>query len=65
MQQSFWCGLATASYLPAAVVPAGRDAQGMPVGVQIIGPYLGDYTVLAFAELIEQLTGGFRPPPGL
>lgn len=65
MQQSFWCGLATAGYLPAAVVPAGLDSAGLPVGLQIIGPYRGDYTVLAFAELVEDLTGGFRPPPGL
>ncbi len=63
MQQSFWCGLATASFLPAAVVPAGLAADGMPVGVQLIGPYLADRTVLEFARLVEELTGGFRRPP--
>jgi amidase len=63
MQQAFWCALPAASYLPAAVVPAGLDATGLPVGVQIIGPYRGDRTVLAFAEFVEQLTGGFQPPP--
>lgn len=63
MQQSFWCGLATLSLLPAAVVPAGLAADGMPVGVQLIGPYLADYTVLELARLVEALTGGFRRPP--
>jgi amidase len=63
MQQSFWCALATTSCLPAAVVPVGLAGNGMPVGLQIIGPYLGDYTTLEFAKLVERVTGGFRPPP--
>jgi len=35
---------------------------GLPIGVQIIGPYLKDYTTLAFAELLEREFGGFVPP---
>ncbi len=64
MQQSFWCALATLAGLPAAVIPAGLDPAGLPVGIQIIGPSFADRTVLGFAALIERLTGGFRPPPG-
>ncbi|HEV7735040.1 MAG TPA: amidase [Candidatus Binatia bacterium] len=59
-----WVGMATAAYLPATVVPVGRTASGLPVGVQIIGPYLEDRTPLAVATHIESLLGGFAIPPG-
>lgn len=60
-----WVGLATAAYLPATTVPVGRTANGLPVGVQIVGPYLEDRTTLAVAQGIEELLGGFVPPPGV
>lgn len=63
MQQSFWCALATIGDLPAAVIPAGIAADGLPVGLQMIGPYLGERAVLEFAAYAEKLLGGFRPPP--
>jgi amidase len=59
-----WIALATATYLPATVVPVGRTAAGLPVGIQIVGPYLEDRTTLAVARRIEELLGGFVPPPG-
>jgi amidase len=52
------------SNLPATVVPVGRTAAGLPVGLQIVGPYLEDRTTLAVARLVEKLLGGFTPPPG-
>lgn len=58
-----WSGLATLPLLPATAVPAGRTPAGLPVGVQILGPRWGDRTTLAFAALVEQITGGFVPPP--
>jgi amidase len=58
-----WVGLATVAYLPATVVPVGRTADGLPVGVQIVGPYLEDRTTLAVGRAIEQLLGGFVAPP--
>ena len=58
-----WVGLATVAYLPATVVPIGRTTQGLPVGVQIVGPYLEDRTTLAVGRCITQLLGGFVPPP--
>jgi amidase len=60
-----WVALATLTHLPATVVPVGHTASGLPVGVQIVGPYLEDRTTLAVGRLIEQLLGGFVPPPGV
>jgi amidase len=59
-----WVGLATVAYLPATAVPVGRTEHGLPVGIQIVGPYLEDRTPLAVARGIEELLGGFVPPPG-
>ncbi|HEX5678916.1 MAG TPA: amidase [Alcanivorax sp.] len=50
-----WVGLAGAVYLPAATVPIGLTEDGLPLAVQIIGPYLEDRTVLAFAAALEGL----------
>ena len=61
--QLVWPELATTSGLPATVAPIERSETGLPIGVQIIGPYLEDRTTLAFAELIEREFGGFTPPP--
>jgi amidase len=62
--QLAWPGLATLANLPATAAPIGSTAAGLPIGVQIIGPYLEDRTTLAFAELVEREFGGFRAPPG-
>jgi len=60
-----WPGLITMAWLPSTVMPVGRTAGGLPVGVQIVGPYLEDRTPLAFARCAEQVLEGFVPPPGL
>jgi amidase len=62
--QLFWAGYAGLAYLPATVAPAGRSAQGLPVGVQIIGPQYGDLTCIHFARLLEESYLGFARPPG-
>ena len=36
---------------------------GLPIGAQIIGPYLEDRTTIGFAGLLERELGGFRAPP--
>ena len=58
-----WIALATACGLPATAIPAGLAADGLPVGVQIIGPRGGDSRTLAVAQAIEDELGGFAPPP--
>ena len=60
-----WPALASVSYLPATVVPVGRGRGDLPVGLQIIGPYLEDRTTLDVARCIGEVVGGFQPPPGL
>jgi hypothetical protein len=57
-----WAGPATGAGLPATVAPIGRTESGLPIGVQIIGPYLEDSTPIQFAQLLEQAFGGFVPP---
>ncbi|MFF0497535.1 amidase [Nocardia aobensis] len=60
--QLVWAGMATMPGLPATAVPAGRSPEGLPVGVQLIGPMFEDRTPLRLAELLEEKIGGFRAP---
>jgi len=65
MENIEWPALVTMALLPSTVIPVGRTAGGLPVGMQIVGPYLEDRTTLAFARAAERELGGFTPPPGL
>jgi amidase len=58
-----WTGLIGVAYLPSTVVPVGQTRAGLPVGAQIVGPYLEDRTPLWLGERLVDLTGGYRPPP--
>ena len=60
--QGFWQGIATVSYLPATVAPIGHTPAGLPIAVQIVGPYLGDLSTIGFARLLEQQYSGYTPP---
>ncbi|MGW1438129.1 amidase [Streptomyces griseus] len=62
LDQLVWAGLATMPGLPSTAVPAGRSPEGLPVGVQIVGPMFEDRTTLRLAELLERRIGGFRAP---
>jgi amidase len=59
-----WADPAGTCGLPATAAPIDRSPTGLPIGVQIIGPYLEDRTTIAFAEMLEREFGGFVPPPG-
>jgi amidase len=59
-----WADPAATCGLPATAAPIDLSPAGLPIGVQIIGPYLEDRTTIAFAELLEREFGGFMPPPG-
>jgi amidase len=62
--QLVWPEIATTPGLPATAAPIGLSDGGLPIGVQIVGPYLEDRTPIAFAALMEREFGGFVPPPG-
>jgi amidase len=64
VDQLVWPGIATLPGLPATSIPVAMSAEGLPIGLQIVGPWLEDRTVLRLAELIEREFGGFVPPPG-
>lgn len=52
--QIVWAGLTGVSYLPSTVVPVRLDARGIPLGVAVAGPYLGDLTTLEVAAALER-----------
>jgi amidase len=67
-----WLSLAYAVTLvgyPAVSLPVGRDRNGMPFGLQIVGPRGGDAFVLAVATALERLLAAdpetARPVPDL
>lgn len=62
--QARWVGLTGVAYLPATVVPVGLTREGLPVGIQIAGPFLEDRTTLDLARRLCETTGGFQRPPG-
>ena len=62
--QVFWAGLPTNAYLPSTIVPTGLDDEGLPIGVQVVGPEYGDLTTLGVARLLEKQGFAFTPPPG-
>jgi amidase len=62
--QGFWQGLATVSYLPATIAPIALSESGLPLSVQIVGPYLHDMTTIGFAREVEISYCSFQPPAG-
>ncbi len=58
------CYRISAATLPALSVPAGFSAAGLPVGLQIVGPWQQDFAVLQIGHAFEQATGHHsrRPP---
>jgi amidase len=60
----FWAGLATMPHLPSVAIPIGHTAQGLPVGMQLIGPKWSDHKILSMGEEISSVLGQrFTPPP--
>ncbi|WIX32422.1 amidase [Salinicola sp. JS01] len=49
--------------LPAISVPAGVDARGLPMGLQLIGAPRDDWGLLQLARLYERISGELAPMP--
>ena len=47
--------------LPGIAVPAGLDAQGLPLGLQLIGRPFDEETLFAAGQVIENAAGRFAP----
>jgi amidase len=56
-----WITLATFLHAPSVAVQAGRNARGMPVGVQLVGRWHGEDRLLDLAAGLEEKFG-FSPP---
>ncbi|HET8532317.1 MAG TPA: amidase [Methylomirabilota bacterium] len=56
--------LSTVPGQPATAFPVGLSREGLPIGLQAIGPYLEDLTPIRFAALLAREIGGFRKPSG-
>ncbi|MFJ8200944.1 amidase [Streptomyces sp. NPDC096152] len=63
--QTSWINLAGPVGLPSLVVPAGRTEDGLPLSVQVIGPYLADRTVVAVGELLARVLPAAPRPEAL
>jgi amidase len=61
--QTLWAGMVGVAMLPATIIPTGPDANGLPIGVQIIGPMMGDLQTIQLAQFLERQGFAFTPPP--
>jgi amidase len=64
MDLLFWMTSATLNGLPATVAPVGLTPEGLPVGMQILGPFLEDATPIDIAGRLADVVGGFQAPKG-
>ena len=60
----FWISFATHPGLPASVFPIGVSKTGLPVGMQVIGPFLEDATPIDIAGKLNEIMGGIQHPEG-
>jgi amidase len=61
--QVSWISLASTAHLPAVSAPVGFTDERLPVGLQIVAPYLEDRTAIDIARRLAEVVGGFEAPP--
>lgn len=61
--QVFWAGLTGVSYLPSTVIPTGLNPAGLPIGLQLVGPEMGDMLTIGAAQILEREGFAFEPAP--
>jgi amidase len=49
---------------PVVVLPLTQSQEGLPIGVQVVGPLWGEMSLLNTAEALTEITGPVRRPPG-
>jgi amidase len=59
----WWCALIGVAYLPSTVVPVGATPSGLPIGMQVVGPFFEDNTSLDVGRRIDAVLGGYKVPP--
>ena len=60
-----WTGFIGITELPSAVPPIGRTPDGIPVGMQVVTPYLRDREAIQLAKLVADVSGGgYEVPKG-
>jgi amidase len=57
------CRAVTYLGVPAASVPIGTSAEGLPLSVQVVGRPWHEHEVLALTRLLEATFGGWQRPP--
>ena len=60
--QTFWAGLTGVAFLPSTVIPTGLNAEGLPIGLQIVGPEYSDLITIGVAHELELRGCRFQPP---
>jgi len=54
--------LANVLGFPALVLPMGKSKEGLPIGLQIMGPYHSEKQLIQFAKHLQPFVQGFQPP---
>ncbi|MFN8058090.1 MAG: amidase family protein [Vicinamibacterales bacterium] len=62
-QRGGTCQLSAGTGLPAMAMPAGFTTDGVPIGVELLGPAWSESRLLSFAYAYEQAVHPRRPPP--
>lgn len=60
-----YCGIFNVLGFPSTQVPLGLNADGLPLGVQVVGAPGQDARTIAVAQALERKFGGWVPPPDL
>lgn len=63
LSQADFTSLANIAGLPALALPSGRDATGLPVSVQLMGPAGSEPALIALARQLDSKLNAYFPPP--
>jgi hypothetical protein len=63
--QLVWAGVIGMAYLPGTIAPVGRTPDGLPVGMQIVGPYCEDRTPIERRATPRRPDRRLRAAPGI